>query len=145
MSDTIDENKGIMQEALLAWKIIRDSDTPFYLKLLPVAAIAYFFFPEVFVGGPLLVTPIDDVAVMFAAMKGVISLAPADVVAKYTGEQSLNYVDGEYSIIDEVDEAAEAPVATEAVDAGADDISSDRSAEKPLTEEIIIDPDKHEW
>ncbi len=130
MSDLPEENKSIAQELNLAWKLIRDPDTPIYLKLLPVAAAAYFFFPEFFIGGPLLVTPVDDVAVLYAALHGLIGLAPADVVARYTGEGAqLNYVDGEYAVLDE-------------------DMASDGStdsAEKSLADDIVINPDKHDW
>ena len=69
MTDTINENKGVMNDMRLAWQLLRDKESPIYLKLLPLVAGLYFIFPEAFLGGPLLMTPIDDVAVLYARVK----------------------------------------------------------------------------
>ncbi len=119
---TSSENSGgVFGDMRLAWQLMRDPESPFYLKLLPLLAIVYFIAPEYFVAWPL-ATPIDDVAVFYAALKGIVNLAPPHLVAKYTGDPSLNYVDGEYEMVEDMD-----------------------SAEKTLNEEIVINPDHHEW
>lgn len=107
MSETNNESGGISNEIKLAWKLLRDPESPIYLMALPILAGLYFIVPEWFVGGPLLVTPIDDVAVLYAALKGIKALAPPHLVAKYTGDTSLNYVDGEYEVIESDDNSAE--------------------------------------
>ncbi len=119
---TSTDNGGILSEMRLAWQLMRDPESPFYLKLLPLLAIVYFVAPEYFVAWPL-ATPIDDVAVFYAALKGIVNLAPPHLVAKYTGDPALNYVDGEYEVVE----------------------GNDDSAEKTLSEDIIINPDQHDW
>ena len=111
MNETNNETGGLSNDIKLAWQLLRDPESPMYLMALPILAVAYFFVPEWFVGGPFLATPIDDIAILYAALKGIVALSPPHLVAKYTGDASLNYVDGEYEVIenDSAEKPANAP------------------------------------
>ena len=119
MNDTTTEGTSIFSDMKLAWQLLRDPESPWYLKAFPMLALLYFFVPEGVIAWPLM-TPIDDVAVFYAALKGIVNLAPPHLVSKYTGDPSLNYVDGEYEVIEE-------------------------DEDKTLDDSIVIDPDKHNW
>ena len=119
MNDTTPDGSTLFSDMKLAWNLLRDPESPKYLLALPLLAGLYFLMPEGFAAWPL-ATPLDDVAVFYAALKGVLRMAPPHLVAKYTGDPSLNYVDGDYEIVDDVQE-------------------------KDLDEEIVINPDKHAW
>jgi uncharacterized membrane protein YkvA (DUF1232 family) len=91
------------QQLYLAWQLWRDPETPFFLKLLPLGAVLYWLFPLEGMAFPILATPLDDVAVMFVALKTFINLAPPHLVARYTNPDGAQIVEGEYERLDEND------------------------------------------
>jgi len=76
----------LWQQAKLAVQLMMDRNVPIYLKLLPVAAIAYVIFPFDFLPD---VIPglgqLDDLGILLIGAKVFIELAPSDVVAQYLG------------------------------------------------------------
>lgn len=70
----------------LTWKLFLDKRVPFYVKIIPVAALIYLVVPY-----DLLIGPIDDAALIAGAVKLFITLCPADVVEEHSrvlqGEQ----------------------------------------------------------
>ncbi len=70
----------------LTWKLFLDKRVPFYVKIIPVAALIYLVVPY-----DLLIGPIDDAALIAGAVKLFISLCPADLVEEHSrilhGEQ----------------------------------------------------------
>ena len=70
----------------LTWKLFLDKRVPFYVKIIPVAALIYLVVPY-----DLLIGPIDDAALIAGAVKLFVSLCPADLVEEHSrilhGEQ----------------------------------------------------------
>ncbi len=69
----------------LGWGLLGDRRVPLYLKLIPLAAVAYFFSPYDLL--PDLVIPglgqVDDLLVIFLACRLFIMLAPEGVVREH--------------------------------------------------------------
>lgn len=74
----------LWQQARLSVALMLDREVPIYLKLLPVAAIAYLFFPvdflPDFVPG---LGQLDDLTVLVLGAKMFIDMAPQQVVQRY--------------------------------------------------------------
>ncbi len=86
------ENKpGFLQElwqqARLIYRLFRDPEVPIYIKLLPVAAVAYLLFPFDFLPD---VIPglgqFDDITILVVGAKMFIELAPQHIVDRYIQE-----------------------------------------------------------
>jgi uncharacterized membrane protein YkvA (DUF1232 family) len=76
--------KELWQQAQLVWYLFRDPEVPFYLKLLPVGALAYVLFPIDFLPDiwPLL-GQLDDLTALLVGAKVFIDMAPPHVVARH--------------------------------------------------------------
>lgn len=85
---------SIWQQLRLVWRLMRDPETPFWLKLLPVGALLYFVFPEGFAFLPL-ITPIDDAAIFYVALQTFLRLAPPHLITKHQELMSGKVVDGQ--------------------------------------------------
>jgi len=70
----------IFSEARLVWQLMRDKRVPWYLKIIPAAAVIYAVSPIDFM--PL--NPIDDAAIVSAAFYLFKALCPKEVIAEYT-------------------------------------------------------------
>jgi uncharacterized membrane protein YkvA (DUF1232 family) len=74
----------LWQQAKLTVQLFLDPKVPIYLKVLPLAAIAYLIFPFDFLPD---VIPglgqLDDITILLLGAKVFIELAPQDVVAQY--------------------------------------------------------------
>lgn len=114
---------NIWQQLQLAWRLWRDRETPFFLKLLPLGAVLYWLFPLEGLGLPILATPIDDVAVLYVALTAFINLAPPALVARHRATLQPTVVEGEWAPADD-------PIPAHKVDAD-------------LGEAIVLNPDKH--
>ena len=73
--------KVLLSDARLVWQLMRDERVPWYLKLIPAAAVIYAVSPVDLM--PL--DPIDDAAVVSGAFYLFKALCPREVVAEYTG------------------------------------------------------------
>lgn len=85
----------LWQQARLALALMLDRQVPIYLKVLPLAAVAYLLFPLDFL--PDLVPglgQLDDLTVLILGAKVFIDMAPQDVVQRYlrqfTGADKVN-------------------------------------------------------
>lgn len=97
---------NIWQQLQLVWQLIRDPETPTYLKLLPIGAVIYWIFPLEGLGIPVLATPLDDIAILYAAVRGFINMAPPHLVARYTNQiGATNIVEGELVNDKDLDES----------------------------------------
>lgn len=68
----------------LVWRLLRDPAVPFYLKLIPMAAVTYLFVPLDLLPDALLgLGQIDDLGLLLVGARVFIDLAPADVVAEH--------------------------------------------------------------
>jgi uncharacterized membrane protein YkvA (DUF1232 family) len=70
----------------LVWRLLKDPEVPVYLKLLPIAAVAYVIFPIDLLPDfwPLL-GQLDDVSALLLGAKLFIEMSPQDVVARHLG------------------------------------------------------------
>ncbi|MFM8594825.1 MAG: YkvA family protein [Chloroflexota bacterium] len=82
---------GMLSQAQLAWKLLRDPRVSAAKFIVPALAVIYFFspidlIPDFFLG----IGQIDDVGIMVAlamlAIKLMPKVAPAEVVAEYRGD-----------------------------------------------------------
>lgn len=76
--------RGIVDQFVLTWRLLRDSRVPFWLKLIPFAEILYIlspldFIPDVFIG----IGQLDDLGILIGGMRLFEALAPAYVVAEH--------------------------------------------------------------
>ena len=69
----------------LCWSLMGDRRVPFYLKLIPLAAVIYFFSPYDLL--PDLVIPglgqVDDLLVIFLACRLFFSLVPKEIIREH--------------------------------------------------------------
>ncbi|MFQ5435031.1 MAG: YkvA family protein [Anaerolineae bacterium] len=95
--------REIWQQARLVYRLVRDSEVPFYLKFLPFLAVAYVLFPFDLISdfAPLL-GQVDDGMVLLIVSKLFIELAPPVVVARHMA--AIREQDG-YGVDDEVADA----------------------------------------
>jgi uncharacterized membrane protein YkvA (DUF1232 family) len=77
--------REIWNQARLVYHLLRDPDVPIYLKLLPLAAVAYVLFPADL--APDLVPilgQMDDLMALLVGAKVFVEMAPPHVVERYT-------------------------------------------------------------
>ena len=83
-----DDNPGFVselwQQVRLVYKLFLDPEVPIYLKVIPIAAVAYLLFPFDFIPD---VIPglgqLDDITILVIGTKMFIDLAPKQVVARH--------------------------------------------------------------
>jgi uncharacterized membrane protein YkvA (DUF1232 family) len=77
--------REIWNQARLVYHLLRDPEVPVYLKLLPLAAVAYVLFPADL--APDLVPilgQMDDLMALIVGAKVFVEMAPPHVVERYT-------------------------------------------------------------
>src|SRR5262245_17804020 len=75
----------MIEQVRLTWALLLDSRVPWVLKLIPIGAFAYVLspidlIPDFIIG----LGQLDDIGIIFAALRVFNSIAPADVVAEHT-------------------------------------------------------------
>jgi uncharacterized membrane protein YkvA (DUF1232 family) len=76
--------KELWHQAQLVWYLFRDPEVPFYLKLLPIGALAYVLFPiDVLPDLWPLLGQLDDLTALLVGAKVFIDMSPPHVVARY--------------------------------------------------------------
>ncbi len=70
--------KGLVFQARLVYRLMRDRRVSFFLKLIPLASLAYLVHPDFI---PL---PIDDIIVLSLGMSWFVKLSPKWVVQEHT-------------------------------------------------------------
>ena len=77
----------LWQQARLVYRLFLDPEVPVYIKLLPIAALAYLIFPFDFLPD---VIPgfgqLDDITILVVGAKMFLELAPQHVVERYIQE-----------------------------------------------------------
>jgi uncharacterized membrane protein YkvA (DUF1232 family) len=109
-------NLGLIKQARLVWRLLRDSRVSDWLKLIPVAALVYLLSPIDLI--PDLMLPglgeLDDLAVILLSLKMLVELSPPSVVREHIGVllgkrhrtnteddgSDLPYIDAPYRVID---------------------------------------------
>jgi uncharacterized membrane protein YkvA (DUF1232 family) len=76
---------NLVRQARLVWRLLQDRRVPGWLKLIPAAAVVYFLSPIDLL--PDLMLPglgeLDDIAILFIALKTFLELAPPGVVREH--------------------------------------------------------------
>ncbi len=76
---------GLIKQARLGWRLLRDNRVPGWVKLIPAAALIYFLSPIDLI--PDLALPglgeVDDVVVLLLALKTFLDLSPPNIVREH--------------------------------------------------------------
>jgi uncharacterized membrane protein YkvA (DUF1232 family) len=90
LDETVKMTGGLLKQARLAWRLLRDSRLPGWVKLIPVAGLIYLISPIDLIPDLMLpgVGEIDDLAVLLIALKMFIELSPPGLVREHL--QSLS-------------------------------------------------------
>jgi len=76
--------KEIVHQVQLVWYLMRDSDVPIYLKLLPFISILYILWPVDLVPDLIPVLgQLDDVSVLLLGVRLFVTLSPEEIVDYY--------------------------------------------------------------
>ena len=96
--------REVWQQARLVYYLLRDPEVPFYLKLVPFAAVLYLLWPVDFLPDLVPVLgQLDDLTALLVSSKVFIEMAPPHVVARYM--EQIRESDGFSAIKDaDVDE-----------------------------------------
>lgn len=79
---------NVLVQARLAWRLLRDSRVPTWVKLIPAAAVAYLvspvdLLPDLLIPG---LGQMDDLAVLLLSAKALVDFSPAEVVREHLGQ-----------------------------------------------------------
>jgi uncharacterized membrane protein YkvA (DUF1232 family) len=76
---------GLVRQARLGWRLLRDGRVPGWVKMIPFAGLLYFLSPIDLI--PDMAIPglgeIDDVVVLVLALKMFVDLSPASIVREH--------------------------------------------------------------
>lgn len=80
--------KELILQARLVWRLIRDPEVPFYLKLLPALAAVYFISPIDLLPGLAFpgIGALDDLTAVLVGAKMFVEFVPPHIVARHTEE-----------------------------------------------------------
>ena len=110
---------GLVKQARLAWRLLRDGRVSGWVKMVPFAALIYFLSPIDLI--PDLALPglgeIDDVVVILLALKTFVDLSPTSVVREHLDDllgtqksarqpvdpSAPTTIDGSYRVLDPPD------------------------------------------
>lgn len=97
---------GLLEPAILTWKLFWDGRVSLLLKLIPLAAIGYLVFPfDILPDVIPLLGLVDDVGILILALNLFVAFSPQAVVAEY--RQKLGFSGGQSDEPDVVDGHAE--------------------------------------
>ena len=110
LSDKAGVLASIIKNARLVWRLLRDSDVPSSLKLIPLATLLYLLFPIDFIPDPMLgLGQLDDIGVILLGLKLFIELSPNEIVRRHLRE--MGSVSGSYRVVDDEKPSQEPPPA----------------------------------
>lgn len=113
---------GLIKQARLGWRLLKDNRVPGWVKLIPAAALIYFLSPIDLI--PDLALPglgeVDDIVVLLLALKMFLDLSPPTIVrehledlfggrkgARSAGDPSAEpYIDATYRVLQETSSEA---------------------------------------
>ena len=85
LQDTAGFLGGLVRQARLGWRLMKDGRVPGWVKLIPFAALLYFLSPIDLI--PDWVVPglgeVDDIVVILLALKMFVNFSPDGVVAEH--------------------------------------------------------------
>jgi uncharacterized membrane protein YkvA (DUF1232 family) len=76
---------GVLKQARLAWRLLRDARVPGWAKLIPIAGLLYLLSPIDLIPEAMLpvLGEVDDVVLLLLAVKLFIDLSPPGVVREH--------------------------------------------------------------
>jgi uncharacterized membrane protein YkvA (DUF1232 family) len=88
MQETAGFAGGLLKQARLGWRLLKDGRVPGWVKMIPFAALIYFFSPIDLVPDWLLpgLGEIDDIVVILLALKVFVDLSPPGVVREHLAD-----------------------------------------------------------
>ena len=108
---------GLVKQARLVWRLLKDSRVPGLVKLIPVAGLIYLLSPIDLVPDYLPVLgEVDDVMIILLALKAFVDLSPPGVVREHLEDllgrhgqtqaagEADPYIDASYRVLDRDDE-----------------------------------------
>jgi uncharacterized membrane protein YkvA (DUF1232 family) len=79
--------REVWQQMRLVYYLLRDPEVPFYLKLLPFAAVLYLLWPlDILPDLAPVLGQLDDLTALLVSSKVFIELAPPHLVARYMNQ-----------------------------------------------------------
>lgn len=88
--------QNIVKEIQLAWRLLRDSRVPVWMKAIPVLSVLYVLMPIDLIPDILLgFGQLDDLALLIGGVRLFTSLAPHDVVEEHLAEIEGRQVRGQ--------------------------------------------------
>jgi uncharacterized membrane protein YkvA (DUF1232 family) len=108
--------EGLIKQARLAWRVLKDNRVPTWVKLIPVAGLIYLVSPIDLIPDMMLpgLGELDDIAVLILAVKLFLDMSPPGIVSEHIeslfGRQepaapgsessSSSYIDASYRVLD---------------------------------------------
>jgi uncharacterized membrane protein YkvA (DUF1232 family) len=84
----------------LAWRLVRDPQVPLWVRLIPLAAVAYILFPLDFIPDWMLGPgQVDDLGLLLLGLRLLIDMAPRQVVQRHVSQMSS--IEGTYRVVEE--------------------------------------------
>ena len=76
---------GLVKQSRLAWRLLRDSRVPGWVKVIPVGALLYLISPIDLVPGLILpgLGQVDDLVLLLLALKAFVDVSPPGVVREH--------------------------------------------------------------
>ena len=91
--------REVWQQARLVFRLLRDPEVPFYLKIVPFIGLLYLIMPiDLIPDFMLMVGQLDDITALIVGAKVFIELVPPHVVARHL--QEIRVQDGYETIVE---------------------------------------------
>jgi uncharacterized membrane protein YkvA (DUF1232 family) len=76
---------GLLRQSRLAWRLLRDSRVPGWVKIIPIGGLLYLISPIDLVPGFMLpgIGQMDDLVLLLLAMKAFVDLSPPGIVREH--------------------------------------------------------------
>ncbi len=76
---------GLLRQTRLAWRLLRDSRVPGWVKVIPIGALIYLLSPIDLVPGLVLpgIGQIDDIVLLLLALKAFVDVSPPGIVREH--------------------------------------------------------------
>lgn len=106
--------KEIWEQFRLVWLLLRDNEVPFYLKLMPLLAVIYVFFPADLIPDIVpLFGQLDDVTAILVGAKMFIEMAPQDIVNRHIRAMRMQYGSANTNNVEPSDKEIDASIVIE--------------------------------
>ena len=79
---------GLLKQSRLAWRLLKDSRVPGWVKVIPIGALVYLLSPIDLIPGFVIpgLGQVDDVVLLLLALKAFVDLSPPGIVREHLGQ-----------------------------------------------------------